>query len=52
VDVPLAISIAAIMIIGVTIGARLAHKLPASLLRRIVAVVLSIVGVAMLWKSF
>ncbi len=52
VDVTLALSIAAVMIVGVIIGARVAHKLPGLLLRRVVAVVLSIVGVAMLWKSF
>lgn len=52
VDVMLALGIAAIMIVGVSIGARLAHKLPALQLRRIVAVVLSFVGLLMLWKSF
>jgi len=52
VDVTLALGIAAIMIVGVTIGARLAHKLPAVQLRRIVAVVLSFVGLLMLWKAF
>lgn len=52
VDVMMALGIAAIMIVGVTIGARLAHKLPALQLRRIVAVVLSLVGMLMLWKAF
>jgi len=52
VDVKLALGIAAIMIIGVMIGARLAHKLPALRLRRIVAVVLAFVGILMLWKAF
>ncbi len=52
VDVMLALSVASVMIIGVTIGARLAHKLPALQLRRIVAVVLSFVGMLMLWKTF
>jgi len=51
VDVMMALGIAAIMIVGVTIGARLAHKLPALQLRRIVAVVLSLVGMLMLWKA-
>ena len=43
---------AAIMIVGVAIGARLAHRLPALLLRRVVAVVLIAVGIWMLWKAF
>lgn len=52
VDVVLGLGIAAVMTVGVAAGARLAHRLPALLLRRIVAVVLSIVGAAMLWKAF
>jgi len=51
IDVKLGLGIAAVMIVGVALGARLAHRLPASLLRRIVAVVLGVVGISMLWKS-
>jgi len=51
VNVMLALGIASVMIVGVTIGAGLAHKLPALRLRRIVAVVLSFVGMMMLWKA-
>jgi len=52
VDVSLGVGIALIMIIGVAVGARLAHRVPALLLRRIVALVLSVVGISMLWKTF
>lgn len=51
VDWLLGIGIAAIMIFGVAVGARIAHRLPALMLRRIVAVVLSLVGLSMLWKA-
>lgn len=51
VDVVLGLGIAAVMIIGVTVGARLAHRLPALLLRRIVATVLIVLGAWMLWQT-
>lgn len=51
VDVVLGVGIAVIMVAGVAVGARLAHRLPALLLRRIVAVVLTVVGISMLWQA-
>ena len=50
VDFYLGIGIAIVMITGVVTGARLAHVVPASLLKRIVAVVLIIVGIGMTFK--
>ncbi len=52
VDVKLGLGIAMIMVIGVAIGARLAHRVPGLLLRRVVAVVLLAVGASMLWQQF
>ncbi len=52
INVQLGLSIALVMMIGVAIGARVAHRLPALLLRRIVAFVLSVVGISMLWQVF
>jgi len=51
VDVFLGLRIAAIMILGVAAGAQLAHRLPALLLRRIVALALCLVGIAMLRQT-
>jgi uncharacterized membrane protein YfcA len=47
VDIQVSLAIAVLLVLGVTAGARLAHRLPATLLTRIVAVVLILVGVAM-----
>ena len=47
VDVEAGLAIAVLLVLGVTVGARLAHRLPAALLKRIVAGVLIAVGVAM-----
>jgi uncharacterized membrane protein YfcA len=47
VDVGASLTIAVLLVLGVTVGARLAHRLPAALLKRIVAGVLIAVGVAM-----
>jgi len=52
VDVLLGLGIASIMVIGVAIGARLAHRVPGLLLRRIVAIVLLGVGASMIWQQF
>jgi len=51
VDVVLGLGIAAVMIIGVAVGARMVHKLPALLLKRIVAMVLVVLGAWMLWQT-
>jgi len=47
VDVGASLAIAVLLVLGVMVGARLAHRLPATLLRRIVATVLIAVGIAM-----
>ena len=47
VDIRASLIIAVLLVLGVVIGARLAHRLPAGLLKRIVAGVLIAVGVAM-----
>jgi uncharacterized membrane protein YfcA len=47
VDVEASLAIAALLVVGVVAGARLAHRLPAGLLKRMVAGVLITVGVAM-----
>lgn len=47
VDVGMSITIAALLVVGVVVGARAAHRLPAALLKRAVAGVLIAVGVAM-----
>lgn len=47
VDVGMSLAIAVLLVLGVLAGARLAHRLPAGLLKRIVAGVLIVVGVAM-----
>ena len=47
VDVGASLTIAVLLVLGVMAGARLAHRLPAVLLKRIVAGVLIAVGVAM-----
>ena len=47
VDVGAGLTIAALLVVGVIVGARLAHRLPARLLKPIVAGVLIAVGVAM-----
>jgi hypothetical protein len=47
VDVGASLAIAVLLVLGVMVGARLAHRLPASLLKRIVATVLIAVGIAM-----
>lgn len=51
VDFTLGLGIAVVMVIGVTIGAKSAHRLPAASLRRIVGVVLGLVGSWMLWQT-
>lgn len=51
IDVVLGLGIAAVMIVGVAVGARLAHRVPALFLRRVVAMVLIVLGVWMLWQS-
>ncbi len=52
VDVGAAVAIAALLVLGVVVGARVAHHLPAGRLRRIVAGVLIGVGVAMVIRIF
>jgi len=47
VDVTASLAIAVLLMLGVVVGARVAHRLPAELLKRIVALVLMAVGVAM-----
>lgn len=47
VNIGVSLAIAVLLVLGVVAGARLAHRLPAGLLRRIVAGVLIAVGVAM-----
>ncbi len=47
VNVAASLAIAALLVLGVVVGARIAHRLPAALLKRIVASVLTAVGVAM-----
>ncbi len=47
VDVGASLAIAVLLVLGVVVGARIAHRLPAGLLKRIVAGVLMAVGVAM-----
>ena len=47
VNVGASLAIAALLVLGVVVGARIAHRLPAGLLKRIVACVLMAVGVAM-----
>lgn len=51
VDFKLGLGIAVVMIVGVVLGARLAHRLPSVFLRRLVGGVLSILGIAMLWQT-
>ena len=51
VDFSLGLGIAATLIIGVAVGARLAHRLPAAQLRRVVAVVLVALGAWMTWQT-
>ncbi|OED35728.1 hypothetical protein AB833_29410 [Chromatiales bacterium (ex Bugula neritina AB1)] len=51
VDFKLGAAIAAVMVIGVAIGANLAHRLPAEILRKFVGMVLGVVGGWMLWQS-
>jgi uncharacterized membrane protein YfcA len=52
VDVGASLAIAALLVLGVMAGARMAHRLPAGLLKRIVAGVLIAVGVAMVIRIF
>lgn len=47
VDVEASLAVAVLLVMGVVVGVRLAHRLPAGLLKRIVAGVLITVGVAM-----
>lgn len=47
-DLTLAVSIVATSILGAIVGARLMHRLPATVLRRIFALFLFVVGVRML----
>jgi uncharacterized membrane protein YfcA len=47
VNVTASLAIAVLLMVGVVVGARAAHRLPAELLKRIVAFVLMAVGVAM-----
>jgi len=47
IDVGASLAIAVLLVIGVLVGARLAHRLPGGLLKRIVACVLIAVGVSM-----
>lgn len=47
VDIEASLAIAVLLVVGVVAGARLAHRLPAGLLKQIVAGVLITVGVAM-----
>ncbi len=51
VNFALGFAIAAIMVIGVTFGSALAHRLPATILRKLVGVVLGCVGFSMLWQG-
>jgi uncharacterized membrane protein YfcA len=50
-DVPLGLALAAGIALGTWIGAKAAHALPTATLRRLVAVLLVIVGAAMLLRS-
>lgn len=52
VDVGASLAIAALLVLGVVAGARMAHRLPAGLLKRIVAGVLIAVGIAMAIRIF
>ena len=47
IDVGASLAIAFLLVVGVLVGARLAHRLPGGLLKRIVACVLIAVGVSM-----
>ena len=47
VDVGASLAIAVLLVVGVVVGARLAHRLPGDLLKRIIATVLIAVGIAM-----
>jgi uncharacterized membrane protein YfcA len=47
IDIGASLSIAVLLVVGVLVGARLAHRLPGALLKRIVACVLIAVGVSM-----
>ena len=47
VNIEASLAIAVLLVVGVVAGARLAHRLPAGLLKRIVAGVLITVGIAM-----
>jgi uncharacterized membrane protein YfcA len=46
------LAIAVLLVLGVVVGARVAHRLPAGLLKRIVAGVLIAVGTAMVIRIF
>ena len=51
VDFQLGIALAVVMVVGVVMGSKLAHKLPAAYLRRVVGVVLGMLGVWMLLQG-
>jgi uncharacterized membrane protein YfcA len=50
VNVTASLAIAVLLMLGVVVGARVAHRLPAELLKRMVALVLMVVGVAMVMR--
>ena len=52
VDVGSGVAIGVLLVVGVAIGARVAHRLPAELLRRVVSGVLVAVGIAMTLRIF